>query len=347
MWAIIICNCYCEIRDKSSILNTVCKKNLILAFTLILSITSCTTYKSIDIQYYNLPKTSFPDCSDGLVIVGNYGIKSTTSKQLQYEWSLDSVAAAEAVLEMRSIMAASPLFSSCPIYTDAFYRSDTSNVVLPIRWDKIKEISEKNGGANIIVSLEYMSVKPSYGSQPTLQGEFLNHYGYLQIEIYCIWRVYDLATKKHTNSYLHRDTLLWEKTDWTEVKPGDQLPGVFSAAAYSGIDAARKFAQPLIPVWVDASRIIYCKGNERFEQAYRMALDGQWINAAGEWQKLIGGKDTKTAAKAAFNLALASEMLDKFDVALEWLKKARELNPYLDGVQEYERIINDRINRNK
>lgn len=322
-------------------------KNKFFYVFLISTITSCATYKNIDIQYFNNPELEFPDCSQGVVILANHGLKHTQSKRLMYEWALDSVATAEATYELQNLMLESPLFSNYSIVTDIHQRTDTSNVVLPLRWEVLNDISARNGNANIIISLEYMKVTPKHDCYQTAQGEFMNYYGYLDIDVYYYWRVYNLSTQKTSNKMLNRDTLHWDKTDWVEVRPGNQLPGVFKATAYAGIDAAKQYSSPFIPTWLNGSRLIYYKGSKIMEDAYQMALSGEWMNAAALWQKVISSNDKKNAAKAAFNLALASEMLDKFDIAMQWLIKSYEMKPSLEGIHEYQHILENRIEANK
>lgn len=313
----------------------------------ILLLQSCAAYKYIDIQYYDNPEKFLPDCSEGVVILSNLGVKNTGDKRSLYEWSLDSVASAEAVASMQNSMLKSPLFSNYDIQLDSYGRADTSNVILPLRWNVLEQISSRNGNAKIIVSLDYMHITPKMDSYTVLCDGFMKYYGYLQLDVYYYWRVYNLNTHKTSNTFLNRDTLTWENTDWVEVKPGNQLPGVFAAAAYSGTDAARQYAAPYLSVWENASRLIYYKGNELMEKAYGMALSGEWTNAAGIWQTLQSSTNKDLAAKAAFNLALANEMLDRFDVAYEWLRKSYELSPALEGIHEYQHIIEDRMAANR
>jgi hypothetical protein len=51
----------------------------------------------------------------------------------------------------------------------------------------------------------------------------------------------------------------------------------------------------------------------------------------------------KLCAKASFNLALASEMLGKFDLAIEWLRKAKKYYP-LPEIETYKLTLEERIN---
>ena len=65
-------------------------------------------------------------------------------------------------------------------------------------------------------------------------------------------------------------------------------------------------------------------------EAAGYAADSRWKNAESIWITEFE-KNTKPVnkAKIAFNLAVANEMQDKFEPALEWAKKAKE---YLGNV---------------
>jgi tetratricopeptide (TPR) repeat protein len=79
------------------------------------------------------------------------------------------------------------------------------------------------------------------------------------------------------------------------------------------------------------------------EKAAIYVSKSQWIDAAAEWQKVISGNKGRLKAKAAFNLALANEMLGKFDLSIEWLRNARKYYP-LPEIDDYQKTIEKRIN---
>jgi len=102
-------------------------------------------------------------------------------------------------------------------------------------------------------------------------------------------------------------------------------------------------ASKIAPIWLNDKRLLFHIGSKEMEKAALFAINGQWIEAASEWQKVFALKNRKLCAKAAFNMALANEMLGKFDLALEWLIKASNYYP-LPEVDNYTITIQDRIN---
>jgi tetratricopeptide (TPR) repeat protein len=80
---------------------------------------------------------------------------------------------------------------------------------------------------------------------------------------------------------------------------------------------------------MDEQRIYFTRGSKEMRKAVEYVTDNNWLDAAGYWQLVIQKPQIKpeTAAKAAFNLAVANEMEGNFDMALEWLNKSSEKYP--------------------
>jgi len=187
-----------------------------------------------------------------------------------------------------------------------------------------------------------MKVLLSTDSYKTQSGESDIFYGFIKTPIYCYWRIYDIKKKKISNGFLYKDTLIWDASDYVPVAVGNQIPSLFSASAYAGGDCGGNYAKMVAPSWVDDKRLFYQQGSNELEKASEFVIKGEWVDAATEWQKVFARNKRKLSAKAAFNLALASEMLGKFDLALEWLRKASNYYP-LPEISSYRAIIEDRI----
>ncbi|MGE0076533.1 MAG: DUF6340 family protein [Bacteroidales bacterium] len=322
-------------------------KRVVLFMLFAVLLNSCIPYRYIDIQYYDKTKQNLPINKGKVLVVANLYNRELSNKKEMMEWALDSVAVTTATESLNEILLSSPMYDGLETINKVYYRNDTSKVILPLSWNELSRLSARNDSVNLIVSLDYMRINPYSDCIPRWVGSVKEFYGYLDVAVYCYWRVYDLSNRKITNSYLYRDTLSWEATDWTEVKIGNQLPGVFTATAYAGADAAEKYASLIAPTWKNDTRILFNTGSKLFIQAEKLAEHGQWLDAAALWQKLTSDKNTVIAAKAAFNMALANEMLGNFEVAIDWLDEAQRLNPQLKEIDDYRDIINGRIDANE
>lgn len=322
------------------------KNSIVIAINLIL-VSACIPYRSIDIQYYDKPKQIMPITSGKVLILANLYHRELPNKKAMMDWALDSVAALEATNSLGELLLISPVYEELAPINSIYYRNDTSKVILPLSWERIADISAKNNDAEVIISLDYMRINPYSDNIPKWENGVRSYYGYLDIAVYCYWRVYDLRSKKISNSFLHRDTLSWEASDWVEVRTGNQLPGFFTASAYAGADAAEKYAKLIAPTWNNDSRIIFNGNSKFFSQAMVFAEQGNWFDAAALWQKYTNDKNRSIAARAAFNMALANEMLGNFELALEWLSEAQKLNPKLKEIEDYRSVIEERVEANK
>jgi hypothetical protein len=303
--------------------NTIIKYFLILIIGL--SNYSCVSYKIINIQTLKPSEFSLPkDFNQPLIVVSLYkGIEGDEESMALA--AMDSIAALEAALTLSDKLYESPWFQDIDIPLKAIYRNDSSNLILPFSWAKAKRIAEGTN-ADMLISLEYFKLDFSVISFPFWNGTSDVYYGSLTNRVYAYWRVYDLNAEKVMADYLYKDTLVWEKYDYTKVKVGDQIPGFFASASYSGYITGLEYAKKIAPTWMDEERVYFHKGSKEMRNAVAYVTDNQWINAASEWQRVLGKEkvNPKLASKAAYNMAVANEMLGNFDVAIEWLNKSAQ-----------------------
>ncbi len=308
----------------------------------LLGLTSCIPYKEIDIQYLNKPELNIPsDFNKPLILVNLYKNKRVDKKE-RFAYAIDSVASEEAALSLKENLNNSPWFDGLNTPIRQYYRIDSSKYIKPLSWSTVKNIASKDS-ADLVISLEYIKVLENTDSYKTQNSDYIFYYGYLNAVVYSYWRVYDIARNQIANAYLYRDTLMWDAKDWVPVSVGTQIPGYFSASAYAGNECGEKYAKKIAPIWNNDKRILFHSGSKELEIGATHAIKGNWIDAASEWQKVFPLNKRKQSAKAAFNLALASEMLGKFDIALEWLRKAKKLYP-LPEIDSYQLTIEERIN---
>ncbi|HBI81156.1 MAG TPA: hypothetical protein DDY04_04240 [Bacteroidales bacterium] len=321
-------------------------KNIKLLLLLIL-FNSCISYKYIDIEFFDPPQKQLAIQGDKVLVLENFHLRDTSTPVRKLDWTLDSIASNEAVDALLSLLETSPWFSGLSFTKHVVNRNDTSKVILPLTWQNLDSLNSKYG-SEVIISLEYLKVRPYQDSYSYWQGQFKEFYGYIQVSIYAYWRIYNVGTKTIELGHLQTDTLMWENTDWIDVLPGNQLPGVFEACAFAGADAGEQFANLIAPQWQSDSRTIFVPNtNAGMKKAYQLAMLGNWLDAASIWQKLSSASDKRLAAKAAFNMALANEMMGKFDVAIEWLNIAKSKYPQLKFLNDYGQVLQYRFDSNQ
>jgi len=319
------------------------KGRLLILLFVILTFTSCVEYKIISIQTLKPAEIGISkDFSKAVAVASIYrGIEGVEESLAQA--AIDSTAAVEAILTLAESLADSPMMNGIAIPTRVYVRDDASKYILPFTWETVEGLVIEDD-ADMLISLEYMKVKPSVDSHSFWDGYAKMYYGAISTSIYGYWRVYDVTNRSVVANYLYRDTLTWDQTDYVKVNVGEQIPGFFTAAKYSGYVTGIEFAKQIAPSWMDEQRVYYHRGSGDMKKAAISVQNNEWLDAAQFWQKIIQNPKSNPAlsAKAAFNMALANEMNGKFDVALDWLDKSLEYYP-LSGQSWYKRILELRV----
>jgi hypothetical protein len=322
--------------------NTLKFRILFLLF-LGLSSYSCTPFKTINIQTLRPSEFSMPkDFEQPLIVVSLYkGIEG--DKESMAQAALDSIAALEAAITLSDKLYDSPWFKDIDIPIKVLYRNDASHLILPFTWPKVKEIASETY-ADLLISLEYFKLGHSVKSYPIGRHDYTRFYGSLTNNIYAYWRVYDLNSQKVFADHLFTDTLIWEEYDDSKIYVGLQLPGFFSSASYSGYITGLEYAKKISPTWMDEERIYFHKGSKEMKNAVEFVSNNQWLDAASQWQMVLGkeGLKPKLGAKAAYNMAVANEMLGNFEVAIEWLNKSAQFSSLPEELW-YRKIITLRM----
>ncbi len=304
---------------------------------------SCIEYKQVAIQTLKPAEFSLPRNFVQPKIVVNYYKGIANDEESMARAAIDSTAADEAARALRSFMYDSPMFDNVSIPISFNLRTDVSPYINPLDWNAVETICS-NDSADMLISLDYINVSPDFTSYSYYEGYSKLYYGNLTNKLVAFWRVYNLNDNKRCSETLIRDTITWDKSDFTPLILGQQLPGLFSAAAYSGYFVAEKYAKRIVPVWVDEQRIYFSRGSSEMKVASQFVEKSKWLDAAAQWQKVIAKskKSPKLAARAAYNMALANEMSGNFEIALEWLDKSKKFDfIYYESI--YRQVILERI----
>lgn len=114
------------------------------------------------------------------------------------------------------------------------------------------------------------------------------------------------------------------------------------AVARTGNEGGHMYGMRIAPTWVFTSREFYGSGSSGMRKAKRMAKRDDWENAAILWNNLSKSERDRIAKHATYNMAVASEMLGKYDLALVWARKAAD-NYGLRKADNYIYILKDRM----
>ncbi|MDX1943315.1 MAG: DUF6340 family protein [Saprospiraceae bacterium] len=140
------------------------------------------------------------------------------------------------------------------------------------------------------------------------------------------WRFYDPKTKIILDEFTTNTQANDTQTDETRDKALRRLYSQSSITRKISQDAGAQYGMRIAPVWITVYRTFYDSGkgnaDEQMQQAARLAKADQWDRAAEIWRSVIANADSKTAGKAAYNMAVASERAGLLESALEWAQRS-------------------------
>lgn len=137
------------------------------------------------------------------------------------------------------------------------------------------------------------------------------------------WRLYNKNTLTISDEVTLRSGLSWNKEGKTEREALSFLPVEREAIKDVGYDAGLRYASRISPTWITVTRSYYGKGSENIKQGFLRAQNNDWEGAIQFWKNEVEtSNDFKIKGKAAFNMAVASEVKGELDMALMWAKKS-------------------------
>ena len=154
--------------------------------------------------------------------------------------------------------------------------------------------------------------------------------------------VYDFNSLSFVMKECVDDSLLWTMLSSegpttvvkATAKANSTLPRVFKEM---GNDFASRFSGQ----WDSEERMVVSYDNEKWNRAYSLAANFKWYEAMNIWLELVQSSDPVKSACAAYNVAVASEMLEQYDIALEWLDIAKEKYYFREIGELKEKILKE------
>ena len=303
------------------------KVTFILSFVLIvLTLTSCETvhYFAIDTQ---VPaEVTFPISHPRIVVVNNAVIQSADagvkhsikSKQVDYPLPKDSAHWA-CIDYIGKMLDMTQYFEDVLIYNYSLREDQSFLSPLPISPENVKEITN-DADADILISVDRLL----FDVTQTIEKKFSDQYHFLSTDIICggVFSVYTPEKEKSLVSFSFTDTLSFGNfVNLDSALIFQELPQrrLYSASK----NLAGKLTLLLAPYWERSERVIYSGLDTSMKHAFAYSTKDKWEDAIDIWKNVYqNNKNLKQRGKAATNIALAEEMRDNFDAALEWIEKA-------------------------
>lgn len=269
----------------------------------------------------------------------------------------DESAVSSTLNGLMNILGNSPVLKASLYHTNMIGSGTGGQFPLPLSWENVEEICEKTG-SNAILALE------------TFDSDFIITDGKKQVEkkgengavtkvtefyakgvatIKCGFRLYDLKGKSIVDEYRFSHFNTWN-AGGSSVQ--DAILGLVdknNATNDVSRGAGELYAKRITPSWYTVTRYFYNKPkkNKELMRGVRQSGVADWTGAIESWkQAMKTAKKDKHAARAAYNIAVAYEVLGDLQKAKEWISKSY-VEYGLKDAKEYSDIIDYRIRQER
>ena len=302
----------------------------LLLFCLLLAVlSSCSTTKMIKIRVEKPAQVTLPKFVRNITIVNNAVVQPDTIGHTLTEWesflkirkqvSVPSDSVNIILLQaLTQFMNEEGFYDKVELHNNTLREDDQFLVETAIDTLVLQQIA-KETNADAILSLDRVVAKTDIGRRQ----DTWPHYDVLRVVIQAKFRIYSKEGKRMDYPVImFQDTLRWNSLDYNRKPFITQTNGLKEMA----IHTADKMVSMFIPFWQEQYRLCYTYGDKRVKDAFYEAQKGKWKDAALIWGDLFENeKRIEKRAKLASNIALANEMLDDIENALNWANISYEL----------------------
>ncbi len=228
----------------------------------------------------------------------------------------------------------------------------------PLDWKQVEKIC-RDYQADALVAIE--SFDSDNNISYSLQSEKVkkdgketikNYYNArLDLTIRIGWRFYDPKAKVILDEFTTYDQANDTRRGDTKEQALRYLGSQSNITKDLSNLVGTSYGMRIAPVWITVNRDFYKSGKgeatAKMEQAARFAKADQWKEAAEIWRALTSSAiDAKTAGRAAYNLAVASERTGNLESAVDWAQQSYTRFGNKKALR-YVDILNQRISDQK
>jgi hypothetical protein len=233
-----------------------------------------------------------------------------------------------------------------------FRTSRLENFPTPLSWEIVSQIC-KETSTDALFSLEKFDTDThvSYAansveiSTPLGSIPGIEHQADMQTLVKTGWRIYDPGSKSILDEYVYEESVNKSGRGINPLVAARALTGRKDAVREVSNKAGQGYAFRILPYKINVTRDYFVKGSNNFKIAQRKAQMGLWDEAGELWKKETGNSSSKVAGRAAYNMAIISEINGDIDAALGWAQKA--WGDYGNKLaRDYVRILQNRKYKN-
>ena len=200
----------------------------------------------------------------------------------------------------------------------------------PMDWSQVTELCKKHKAEALlaveIFDSDFIISNPVSIAMQVLEGKALAGSGFHVTAVAAInygVRLYDPSERKVIDEYHVTHRLNYEGTGATPQDAFNHLLNKIEAINQTSYEAGRLYGERISPSYYSAVREFYNrpKRNDDLYMGLRKSEVADWKGAIESWKKALNAK-RKIAGRAAFNIAVAYEVLGDLEKAKEWAAKS-------------------------
>ena len=280
----------------------------------------CVTTHNVTLDTLQQPAISLPNNIQKVIFLYNMPHQASQT----YDETANAIS--DTTLVRHIMLGATDKLAEAPFIVPAL-----NNLVLPIKSSQLLLIFDsicKQYDADAIVYINQYKWNNNLSQAAHYIPEYDMYYASQVVLVQADWKIYDRYTQQYVDQYIQRDTSYWEAYSTSPSEVAKKLPVLQVAVPSALYSSGEHWAIRYSPSWTTSNRFYYETNNKKMKEASVLAEQGKWTEAAKIWTEIV--YNTKSSrmltAKAAFNRALAAEMADNIEAALEWASKSHFYN---------------------
>lgn len=194
----------------------------------------------------------------------------------------------------------------------------------------------------LVDSLEVGNIGIVNNPAGNISGEYVARYIYAPFR--SVIKVFDGVTAETLANINQRDTVFWEIVSRNDLRPEVMTIRARQSMPDVAQSIGEEVVKALFPAWQEQRRALYIYPVQAWVRALENAREFKWKEAMDFWLKETKGSDPVKSAAAAYNIAIACELTDRHELALEWAEFS--LKRYkLPGVNEYKQLLISKLEK--
>lgn len=220
----------------------------------------------------------------------------------------------------------------------------------PLDWDLVSEICARHQ-TDVLLSIEIFDTDFILSNSPVKidtkndDGKISTRLEFRANAVAVInfgIRLYDAANKVIIDEYQTTHRLNFDAQATTLQAALNQLLDKTEGINRASYDAGFIYGERISPTYYQVTRYFFNKPKKELGAGVRYSEVADWNNAIKAWMKVVDKGNRKDAGRAAFNIAVAYEVLGDLELAKEWAAKSHTEFEEKDA-DDYYKVLQARI----